>query len=153
MIYLRSIGKSKDISLENIENTYIKKINFHRDISKVYYKSVTGIKNNAFIKKKESEVLEKNLETLQHPIILLDEGGLEVNSIQFSKNLFTLLEQSKDISFVIGGAFGFEKKLADKYTKWSLSSLTFTHEMGRIILLEQIYRAICIHKNIKYHND
>ena len=64
------------------------------------------------------------------------------------------LFSSKKIVFIIGGAYGFNKELKKTVQKKiSLSKLTFTHDMARVILIEQIYRALTVIKNIPYHNQ
>lgn len=87
-------------------------------------------------------------------IILFDEKGKKMNSIDFSKNIEkTLMSGKKRIVFVIGGAFGVSeevKKLADM--KISFSDMVFNHLVAKIVLLEQTFRALTIIKNIPYHN-
>lgn len=84
--------------------------------------------------------------------ILLDENGKEMNSKEFSNLLSKLIMQNKRICFIIGGWEGFdenEKRKADFIL--SLSKMTFPYQLCRIILLEQIYRAITLMKGISYH--
>lgn len=85
--------------------------------------------------------------------IILDEKGNELTSVELSQFIQKLLSsQSKDIAFFIGGAEGFSSEVKGKgdYTL-SLSKLTLPHELARVILLEQIYRAFTIINNEKYH--
>jgi 23S rRNA (pseudouridine1915-N3)-methyltransferase len=86
--------------------------------------------------------------------IALDEKGKEFSSREFS----TLIERQKDsgatISFIIGGAYGLADEVKNKVDmKISLSKMTFTHQMVRVFLLEQLYRSICIINGKEYHND
>lgn len=84
--------------------------------------------------------------------IALDETGTLVNSTDFSSLIYDILNH-KHIAFSIGGAYGHSKELlqsADKII--SFSKMTFTHEMIRLFLYEQIYRAYTIFHNKKYHN-
>ncbi|NGX34938.1 MAG: Ribosomal RNA large subunit methyltransferase H [Candidatus Anoxychlamydiales bacterium] len=95
----------------------------------------------------EKKVLNENF------YICLDEKAKILTSIDFSKKIFHFFEKYKStISFVIGSDTGLSKKIKDNagYTI-SLSKLTFTHQMVRLILLEQLYRAFQISKNTKYH--
>jgi 23S rRNA (pseudouridine1915-N3)-methyltransferase len=87
-------------------------------------------------------------------LILLDEIGQEFNSLEFAQFLnkrFT--STSSDIVFLIGGAYGFHEKLKQRANfTIALSKLTFTHQMVRVIFLEQLYRAMTILKNEPYHH-
>ena len=84
---------------------------------------------------------------------LLDIGGVEMSSEQFAAKLESLmLEGKSQWTFVIGGAFGVSEKLrAAADFRLSLSRMTFTHQMTRVILIEQIYRAFKIIRGEKYH--
>jgi 23S rRNA (pseudouridine1915-N3)-methyltransferase len=86
----------------------------------------------------------------------MDENGLEYSSREFSKLVFQSFEQSgAHITFVIGGFSGLPKelKVKDKYHLISMSKMTWTHQMARLLLVEQLYRANEIHKGSKYHKD
>lgn len=88
-------------------------------------------------------------------MILLDENGTEYSSRSFSGFIQKKqLSGSKEICFVIGGAFGFdEKAYAHAKDKIALSKMTFSHQMVRLIFAEQLYRAFTILKGEKYHHD
>jgi len=85
--------------------------------------------------------------------IILDGRGKELSSLEFATFISqTLSRQNKDIAFFIGGADGFDEEFLKKGNfALSLSKLTFPHELARLILLEQIYRAFTIINNEKYH--
>ena len=87
-------------------------------------------------------------------LILFDEKGKKLNSIEFSKSIEkTFMTGKKRVIFVIGGAYGVSdevKNMAD--IKISFSDMVFNHLVAKIVLLEQIYRALTIIKNIPYHN-
>jgi 23S rRNA (pseudouridine1915-N3)-methyltransferase len=100
-------------------------------------------------REEEGRKILDHLKREQGHVIALDEHGSLVPSVAFAKKISAL---SRKIIFVIGGPDG----LAEEVTKLSrerlaLSPMTFTHEMARLVLLEQIYRAISIIKNGKYH--
>lgn len=102
------------------------------------------------------EITEEKLPKLiskDHFNIILDEKGIELASIEFSQLLSKLLtNQNKDIAFFIGGATGIPKDAKEKGDYLlSLSKLTLPHEIARVVLLEQIYRAFTIINNEKYH--
>ena len=84
--------------------------------------------------------------------VCLDPEGKAFTSEEFSTFLFRELENSHDINFIIGGDMGLSKAVLDMASSClSLSSMTFTHQMTRLILLEQIYRADQIRTGSKYH--
>lgn len=87
-------------------------------------------------------------------IILLDETGREYSSVEFATFLRKKFNSSgSNITFLIGGAYGFEKILKERAGETlALSKMTFTHQMVRLIFLEQLYRAMTILKNEKYHH-
>jgi len=88
-------------------------------------------------------------------IVLLDEKGKEMTSIQFAEFMETKMMQStKNLVFVVGGAYGFSPALYQKASsKIALSQMTFSHQIIRLIFLEQIYRAFTIINNEPYHHE
>lgn len=91
---------------------------------------------------------EAYLSKLDGFCICLDEKGESLDSLAFSQ----ILEKNKRINFFIGGAYGFSKEFLQKANKIiSLSKLTYAHKIAKLVLFEQIYRALCINKNHPYH--
>ena len=88
-------------------------------------------------------------------VILLDEKGKSFSSIDFSNLLNQkLLDSTKRLVFVIGGAFGFSEEVYKRVDlKLSFSKMTFSHQMIRLIFKEQLYRAFTILKGEKYHHE
>lgn len=88
-------------------------------------------------------------------IILLDEKGTEFRSVEFAAFIQRQLNAgSKEVVFIIGGAYGVSQSIANLANfKVSLSQMTFTHQFIRLILMEQLYRAMTILKNEPYHNE
>tara|TARA_B100000900_G_scaffold129827_1_gene109772 strand:- start:179 stop:607 length:429 start_codon:yes stop_codon:yes gene_type:complete len=88
-------------------------------------------------------------------VILIDEKGKLYDSISFSKKFKMLIQDSKKkIFFIVGDANGFSSEIYDRSNEIiSLSKFTFTHEIARLVIVEQIYRAITIIKNHPYHNE
>lgn len=106
-------------------------------------------KNKDLIKKQESQKVLDFLENSKGAeVFLLAERGEEFDSLDFSKKIFSINEP---IIFVIGGALGLDFEVLANYKKLSLSKMTFLHEMTKVILLEQIYRALNIEKGKSYH--
>ena len=88
-------------------------------------------------------------------VVVLDEGGIQLTSIEFSKYLQRFLGSSKKrVVWVVGGAYGTSEALKARANyKLSLSKLTFNHHLALSVLMEQIYRGMTILKNIPYHNE
>ena len=102
--------------------------------------------------KEGEKVLQKLIP--QDYLILLDEGGKEFSSVQFSQFIEKELNKSyKKLIFLVGGSFGFSPELQQRANlKISLSKMTFSHQMVRLFFLEQIYRGFTILNNEPYHN-
>lgn len=106
------------------------------------------------LKKKEGEIITGHLQKEDY-LVLLDENGRQLSSEELAAFIQTRANEStKNIVFLIGGAFGVSdavKKRAN--TQWSLSKLVFPHQLVRLILAEQVYRACSINRNEKYHHS
>lgn len=146
-ITLLVVGKVKDKSLQTLTQDYTKRITRHQRLEIIELKDSN--------QERESQQLLDYIEKhKQEKIMLLDERG----KIYTSKGLGTLLDQyqgnSEDVTFIIAGADGptqAVKKIVKEHL--ALSTMTFTHEMARVLLLEQVYRIITIWNNIPYHKD
>lgn len=105
------------------------------------------------IKEKEGALILKAAGASE--IILLDEHGKQYRSIEFAEQIrHKLSHASKDISFVIGGAYGFSPEVyAAAGGKISLSPMTFNHQMVRTVFAEQLYRVFTIIKGEPYHHE
>lgn len=87
-------------------------------------------------------------------VVLLDERGKNVDSPKLSETLLAALESSRDVVMIIGGAYGVDKSVHDRANfVWSLSNLVFPHQLVRLILTEQIYRAQEISAGKPYHHQ
>ena len=112
-----------------------------------------GLLSEMDLKKKEAEIILQWLRP-EDFLVVLDEKGKQLSSEGLAQFLQTRSNESvKNIVFLIGGAFGLEKQILTKAKfTWSLSQLTFPHQLVRLILVEQIYRACTILRNEKYHH-
>jgi 23S rRNA (pseudouridine1915-N3)-methyltransferase len=106
------------------------------------------------LKKKEGEIILNGLQK-EDFLVLLDERGKQLTSeglagfLQIRAN-----ESAKSIVFLIGGAYGVSEEVAARANyKWSLSQLVFPHQLVRLLLAEQVYRACSINRNEKYHHS
>ena len=104
-------------------------------------------------KAEEEKLLLPHLDKIDY-LILLDEGGKQLNSVEFADFLGKRMNESrKNIGFLIGGPYGFSDAIKQKaHYKLGLSSMTFSHQMVRLFFVEQLYRAFTIQKGEKYHH-
>lgn len=112
------------------------------------------INNENAIKKAEAELILSVIAKEDY-VILLDEKGKMLSSPQLAQAIQQNVNESiKRIVFVIGGAYGVDKTVWDRAKwVWSLSPLVFPHQLVRLILVEQLYRACTIQRNEKYHHS
>jgi len=105
------------------------------------------------LKKKEGEMILDWL-TKDDYLIALDEIGKEMNSEKLAQFIQARANESvKTLVFLVGGAFGLDEAVLKRANyQWSLSKLTFPHQLARLILAEQVYRACSIIRNEKYHH-
>lgn len=105
-------------------------------------------------KDKEGELIIKALQP-GDVIVLLDEGGKEMRSIEFADYMKRKMNiVNKRLVFIIGGPYGFSPKIYNMaHEKISLSRMTFSHQMVRLIFIEQLYRAMSILHNSPYHHE
>ncbi len=150
-IRLLVIGKNKFPLLDDFEKDYEKKIG--RLIS-FRIERIKGFNEKLPEKKliiKEGEEFLKRIEKGDWTIVL-DERGKEFDSVGFSKFLNKLTDTKKRINVVSGNFAGLSPELKDKADYiLSLSKMTFSNYIARVVILEQIYRALTISRGIKYH--
>lgn len=105
-------------------------------------------------KEKEGELICKSLQP-GDVIVLLDEGGKEMRSVEFADYMKHKMNTvNKRLVFVIGGPYGFSPKVYQMASeKLSLSRMTFSHQMIRLIFVEQLYRAMTILNGGPYHHE
>lgn len=135
-VKIYSVGKSKETWLQEALAEYEKRLSRQIEIEWVFVKD-------------DAQLTEK----LTAPWIALDVQGESVDSVSLSKKLLGLFQtHGSRLNFLIGGADGIEKRLLEQSVwNWSLSKLTFTHQMTRLILLEQLYRSMQIDTGTSYH--
>lgn len=155
-IYFWSVGKAHDPYVKEGIELFTKRISHYFPVE---WKIFQPAKNAASfseeeIKKAEATIL---LNALQNDdvLIALDENGKQWNSIELANFIQQKANEStKNIIFLIGGAYGLHESILQKCNqKWSLSKLVFPHQLVRLILTEQIYRACTIIRNEKYHHS
>lgn len=114
----------------------------------------SGMLSEADLKKKEGEMILDWLQKEDY-LIALDERGKQLSSEGLADFIMKRSNESaKNLVFLIGGAFGIDEAVMKRANfKWSLSQLVFPHQLVRLILAEQVYRACSINRNEKYHHS
>lgn len=146
-IVIISVGKEKDELTSNIIKHFEMRILRYLPIEWMY------IPHEA-TKEKEGEKIISLLKKEDY-VVLLDEKGKDIKSEALAELIENrMVDSVRRMVFIIGGAYGVSKAIEERanYT-WKLSALVFPHMLVRVILVEQIYRAMTIIKGEKYHHD
>ena len=150
-----SLGKENDAFIEQGLTYYFQKTKPYNPVSLVVLQTqkknaTTDIERT---KLQEEELILKKLGP-GHYLVLLDERGKMLNSIQWSQQFQQCMNQGvKTMVLLIGGAFGVTDTIRKKASQtWSLSNLVFPHQMVRLIVAEQVYRSFSILNNSPYHH-
>ncbi|MCX6148606.1 MAG: 23S rRNA (pseudouridine(1915)-N(3))-methyltransferase RlmH [Candidatus Kapabacteria bacterium] len=152
-IKLFATGKISAKYLNDGIGIYLNRLKHYTNIEIIEFGEVK-VKNILEIKNLESKKIIDKVNFGKEDLILLDEKGKELNSIQFSDFLQKKMNNSKDLVFVIGGAYGFSDEIKEKaLLQIALSKMTFSHQMIRLFFLEQLYRGFTILKGEPYHNE
>lgn len=154
-IALWMIGKTSFPYLREGEALYTKRLQRYVPFETTVLPDVKGAKKMSADQLKQREgafVLEKLKP--EDRLVLLDERGFQKDSVQFARYLEQQLQGGRGrLVFLIGGAYGFSPEVYQRsVAQWSLSALTFSHQMIRIFVLEQLYRAFTILRGEPYHN-
>ena len=148
------VGKTKNIPIRELSTDYLARIRCMvpcdiletRDLSKA-----RGLRGARLTTAEGSEILK--LLPVPGRIVVLEEMGIQLSSVEFAG--WFEKEQAgalREVAFVIGGANGLSAAVSERADlRLSLGKMTWTHEMARALLLEQIYRAFCIIRNVPYH--
>lgn len=154
-INIYAVGTIKEQFYKDSINEFLKRLSKFAKVEIIETQEVKiqNENNSKEVLDKEAEYVLKHLKDNDY-LILIDLHGKEMDSIEFSKEISNLIDAGKSpINFAIGGTLGFGEKLINRANKRiCLSKLTFTHQMTRIILLEQIYRSFKIINNEPYHH-
>ena len=154
-IKLLVVGKTKESYLNEVISEYTKRLSKFVSYSCEVIPELKIKKSlsQEEVKKGEGQEILKKLNR-EDRVILLDEKGKLLSSVDFSTFLEKkMLEGTKNLVFIVGGAYGFSKEVYDKADfKVSLSPMTFSHQMIRLFFVEQLYRGFSILKGQPYHN-
>ena len=154
-IKLLAIGKTDSASLQHLITDYEKRLGHYIRFELEIIPDLKNVKNLSEMeqKDKEGESILKKLNTTDI-LVLLDEKGRQFDSVEFSKYLQKKMNSGlKQLVFAIGGPYGFSPAVyAKAQGRLSLSKMTFSHQMVRLFVVEQLYRAFTILRNEPYHH-
>lgn len=148
------IGKTFQDFTKKGYDEFLKRIQKFNSTEIVEIAEIKGQNNPKVLKNLEAEKILAKLKPDDF-LILLDENGKHLSSVEFADFIQKKENQSiKKIVFLIGGAYGFDDKVYERANdKISLSKMTFSHQLIRLIFMEQLYRAYTIMNNFPYHNE
>lgn len=154
-IKLITIGKTDNKHLQTLIDDYTKRLGHYIKFEFEIIPDLKKVKHlsEAQQKQKEGELILSKLSN-SDVLILLDENGKQYDSIAFSNYLQKHMNSGiKQLILVIGGPYGFSEDVYNKANgKISLSKMTFSHQMVRLFIVEQVYRAFTILRNEPYHH-
>ena len=154
-IKLLAIGKTNNKQLQQLIEDYQKRLSHYIKFSLEIIPDLKKTKNltETQLKQKEGELILNKISNTD-VLILLDENGKQLNSVEFSNYLQKHMNSGiKQLVFVIGGPYGFSQEVYNKAQgKLSLSKMPFLHQMVRLFFIEQLYRGFTILKGEPYHH-
>lgn len=154
-ITLLVVGKTTDSRLQSLIDEYRQRLKHYVPFEWVVIPDLKNAKalSEEQIKSAEGEAILRFL-TPAMDVLLFDEHGREFRSVEYADFLQKKMTSGKDLTLIIGGPYGFSKEVyARANGKISLSRMTFSHQMIRLMAIEQIYRAMTILRNEPYHHE
>ncbi len=149
------VGKTTNKHLATVIDDYVGRIGHYMPFSVVVVPELKNTKALSEEQQKEREgelILQKIKPT--DTLVLLDERGSELGSVAFSQWLQRKQSSARNLVFVIGGPYGFSKAVYNRADEQlSLSRMTFSHQLIRVVFAEQLYRACTIIKGEPYHHE
>jgi len=157
-IRILQIGKNKDAYIEEGVNEFLKRLKSFAQVKIETLKEISPSKTystDRCVEEEGKQIL--NVLSAAHNtgtfVIVLDEHGKEFTSTDFARFIGEKERSGTEVIFVIGGPFGLSQNIKQKANLvLSISKMTLTHQMIRLLLLEQIYRAFCISRGKEYHH-
>ena len=149
------VGKTTDKHFQAGINDYAERISHYMPFDIV---TIPELKNTKSLSEDQQKAMEGELILKQlqasDTLVLLDEHGKELRSIELAKWLEQKQQTARRLVFVVGGPYGFSEAVYNRANEQlSLSRLTFSHQMVRLVFTEQIYRACTIIKGEPYHHE
>ena len=153
-ISLLMVGKTTDARLVSLIEEYQQRLKHYVPFELVVLPDIKNAKSltQDQLKAAEGEAILAKVGTTE--VVLLDEHGAEYRSVDFASWLQKKMGSGRDLTLVIGGAYGFSPAVYERANgKLSLSQMTFSHQMIRLMAIEQIYRAMTILRGEPYHHE
>ena len=154
-ITLLVVGTTTDPRLQSLIEDYQQRLKHYIPFEFVVVPDIKNAKtlSQEQLKSAEGQAILSFL-TPAMDVMLLDEHGREFRSIEYADFLQKKMGSGRDLTLVIGGAYGFSKEVYNRANgKISLSQMTFSHQMIRLMAIEQIYRAMTILRGEPYHHE
>lgn len=154
-ITLLVVGKTTDARLESLIGDYMGRL---RHYIPTEWQVIPELRNTKSLspdqqKQAEGELILRALSS-NTDLILLDEHGAEYRSVELAQYMQKKMSSGRDLTMVVGGPYGFSEAVyARANGKLSLSKLTFSHQMVRLLIVEQLYRAMTILRGEPYHHE
>ena len=148
-------GKTTNTHLQSLIDDYAKRLNHYVPF---FVQIIPELKNaksltQEQVKEQEGQLILKALNPNQE-VVLLDEHGREFRSVEFAEYVQRKMASGRDVVFVVGGPYGFSKAVYERADgQLSISKMTFSHQMIRLLFTEQLYRAMTILHHEPYHHE
>ncbi len=149
------VGKTTDPHIDTLCQEYLRRLTHYLPVR---LQVIPELRNTKALTPDQQKQAEGELILRAVPqsadLILLDEHGKEYRSVEFAQQLQKKMSSGRDLFFAIGGPYGFSQAVYERANgKVSLSQMTFSHQMVRLFLIEQIYRAMTILRGEPYHHE
>jgi len=150
MIKIICVGKIKEKYLNDAIKEYEKRLSKYTKLKIIEVNDIDN-PNIDIVLNKEKELILKHIEEKDYVITLEIDGNM-LSSLELANKIDNIFNTHSNITFIIGGSYGIHKDIKNRSNyKLSFSKLTFPHQLFRVNLLEQIYRAFKINNNEAYH--
>ena len=152
---LLMVGKTNDAHLDVLIGDYVKRLGHYVPFA---LQVIPELKQTKHLTTEQQKTQEGELILKAVPasadLVLLDERGKQFTSLEFADYMQKKMSSGRDVTFVIGGPYGFSQAVYDRAAGMvSLSKMTFSHQMVRLFMVEQLYRAMTILHNEPYHHE
>lgn len=150
------VGKTTDTDLQKLQDQYCQRLKHYVNFENIVIPELKNTKSLSIEqqKDKEGELILKAIDP-SDDVVLLDDKGKQYSSMGFSEFIQRKMNAlTRRLVFVVGGPYGFSSAVYDRANaKLSLSLMTFSHQMIRLLFVEQVYRAFTILKGEPYHHE
>lgn len=152
---LLMVGRTSDAHLDALIGEYVKRLGHYLPFA---LHVIPELRQTKHLTAEQQKTQEGELILRAVPagadLILLDERGQQYTSLEFAAHMQKRMSSGRDVTFVIGGPYGFSRAVYDRAAGMiSLSRMTFSHQMVRLFMVEQLYRAMTILHNEPYHHE